>query len=179
MKRILFFAAALVLAASCTPKVFDFGNVTCDKAEFRQQYRLNRADWDATFGFLSRTDLDTLRAGQYTLTPTCTAKIQELTTREGGKWERHEKVVDVFYVISGEDKVGISTLGALHDVTKAYDAQRDVETFKFSTSPRFIVLKDGQSVFLFPKDGHLPNQAPASRPGQLKVAVVKVPYVKK
>ncbi len=176
-RTILMLIASAALLAACSPKTYDLRKATYDKDTFESQYKLNKDDWDAAFAFMARKDLDTLRAGRYELTPTCYAKIQELTTREGGKWERHEKVVDVFCVVRGEDKVGVSELGDLKEVVRAYDPKRDVETFARSDSPRYVVLKKGESIFLFPTDGHLPNQA-VDGPASLKVAVVKVPFFK-
>ena len=42
------------------------------------QYAANKAEWDAACEFLSRTDLDTLGCGKYTLTEGGTyASVQE------------------------------------------------------------------------------------------------------
>lgn len=177
MKQHFFILFLIVGICACSPKTFDLSGVTYDKAEFKAQYKANKADWDAAFAFLSRTDLDTLRTGAYTLTPTCTAKVQETTSRNGGKWERHDRVVDVFHYIGGNCKVGTSALGDLGAVARPYNAKKDNELFESSAAPVYHEMHPGSTIFLFPGDGHIPHQA-LGDPEAVKVAVVKVPYVK-
>lgn len=177
MKHHFLLLVALSGICACCPKTFDLSGTIYDKEEFKAQYKANKADWDAAFSFLSRNDLDTLRTGSYPLTPTCTAKIQETISKNGGRWERHDRVVDVFHYISGNCRVGTSALGNLGAVARPYNARRDNELFESSDVPVYHEMHPGSTIFLFPKDGHIPHQV-AAAPEKVKVAVVKVPYVK-
>jgi len=178
MKRyIAILIPILAICASCSPKTFDLSSTVYDKTEFKTQYKANKADWDAAFAFISRSDLDTLSVGSYPLTPTCTAKIQKTTSKNGGKWERHDRVVDVFHYINGNCKVGTCGLDELGPVARPYNAKKDNELFESSTSPVYTEMHPGSSIFLFPKDAHQPHQALGASEA-VKLAVVKVPYVK-
>lgn len=177
MKPYLPLLISIVAVCSCSPKMYDLSGATYDKAEFKIQYKANKADWDAAFAFLSRADLDTLSPGAYPLTPTCTAKVQQTKSKNGGRWERHDRVVDVFHYISGNCMVGTSALEDLGPVARPYDAKRDNELFESSKAPVYHRMGPGSDIFLFPKDGHIPHQA-IDGPEAVKVAVVKVPYVK-
>lgn len=178
MKKILLTIAAAVMAVACknAPELPELSAFTFDAEEFAAQYEINKAEWDAAFEFLSRTDLDTLTAGPWhQLTERTRARVQETTTREEGKYEAHRHVIDVFYVLDGIDKVAVCGLDQLRECTREYSEEKDVELFQYAENPRYVVLERGQGVMLFPSDGHCPNlctdgQAP------LKLVVVKVPY---
>lgn len=179
MKKLIFIALAVAALCSCSTQSKILSKSTYDKAVFEEQYKLNKAEWDAAFAFLSRKDLNTLKLGEkYMITDKTSAKITEITTRTSGTWEAHRKVVDFFYCFGGTEKVGVATLNDVKGVKRAYTDARDVETYETAENVKWVVLDAGKSVILFPSDAHLPNQA-NGEPGYLKVATIKVPFVKK
>lgn len=149
---------------------------------FVQQYKKNKAEWDAAFDFLKREDLKTLKPGRYELTPRGTyANIQELTTsKENPKkeaYERHEKYVDIQYMLEGEELIYISDMDSMKEKTKEYDAENDYELFSGSNAPRPVVMNDTTFVVAFPSDPHRPGLAPqGTKPAKAKKVVVKVIY---
>ena len=166
------------LGTACSPKVYDLKNATYDKKVFREQYRKNKAEWDAAFAFMARTDLDTLSKGAYPLTERTVAKVNVITTKTGNAFEAHRKVIDIFFVIKGAEKLGVSRLEDRLELKRPYDEKRDVEVYQRSSAPRWIVIRDGQSAFMFPSDAHSPNLDPFE-PGKhetLKLSVIKVPF---
>lgn len=164
--------------ASCSPKVYDLRNATFDKKVFKEQYKKNKAEWDAAFAFMARTDLDTLSKGAYKLTDRTVAKVNTITTKTTNSFEAHRRVIDVFFVIKGAEKLGVSTLEDRRELKRPYNEKRDVELYKTSAAPRWIILRDGQAAFVFPSDAHSPNLDPFT-PGRhetLKLSVIKIPF---
>jgi len=151
---------------------------------FVQQYKANKAEWDAAFEFLKREDLKTLAPGRYELTSKGTyANIQELTTaKENPKkeaYERHEKYVDIQYMLEGEELIYVSDMASMKEKTKEYDAANDYELFAGSVNPRPVVMNDTTFVVAFPTDPHRPGLAPTgTKPAKAKKVVVKVLYAK-
>lgn len=151
---------------------------------FIQQYKKNKAEWDAAFDFLKRDDLKTLAPGRYELTERGTyANIQELTTsKENPKkdvYERHEKYVDIQYMLEGEELIYISDLDSMKEKTREYDAENDYELYTGSTNPRPVVMNDTTFVVAFPGQPHHPGLAPqGTKPAKAKKVVVKVIYSK-
>lgn len=177
MKRLIIILAALMAAASCA-SIKNMPSATCNKAELKQQYQLNKAEWDAAFAFLARTDLDTLTAGPWhQLTPSTRARVQEVGTKKGGRFELHRNVIDLFYVLQGNDKVIVSSPEDLTDLHSEYNAAKDVELWNGSKKPREVILTRHKAIILFPSDGHCPNQA-VTEPEDIRIVVVKIPYVR-
>ncbi len=177
-KAVLAVTAALCLLPSCSPKVYDLSKATYDKKIFREQYKKNKAEWDAAFAFMARTDLDTLSKGAYPLTERTTAKVNTITTKTENGFEAHRKMIDVFFVIEGSERIGVSTLEDRRELKRPYNESRDVELYKTSAAPRWVVLRDGQAAFVFPSDAHSPNLDPFT-PGQhetVKLSVIKIPF---
>lgn len=151
---------------------------------FIRQYKMNKAEWDAAFNFLKRDDLKNLEPGRYELTARGTyANIQELTTsRENpGKvvYERHERYVDIQYVLDGEELIYISDVGSMKERTKEFDAGKDYELWTGCTNPHPVVMNDTTFVVAFPNQPHCPGLAPrGTKPAKVKKVVVKVIYSK-
>ena len=180
MKKLILFAASALLLLSCggkneMPEVLK--NLTFDQALLERQYKLNKAEWDAAFAFLSRPDLDTLTAGPWhQLTPETRGRVQLVTTHEPKRYEVHKKYVDVFYVLDGNDRVRLSSFDNLSDPTKPYNEENDCQFFETSSSFSDVVMTNRQGVVIFPPQGHMSNLC-VTEPEQLKVIVIKVPYV--
>lgn len=178
MKRPLTFIALLaaaLLGSSCASP--DLSDTVCTKKVFEEQYALNKAEWDAAFEFMARKDLDTLAAGRYQLTERTYAKVSTIKTREQGKFEAHRLVADVFYVVSGEEKIGVSKYEDLQNLVRPYD-RRDAELYETSSNPSYVTLTPGKSAIFFPEEGHQPNMA-VSGPSEVKLVVIKVPCGRK
>lgn len=173
-------ACAALVASSCgnsekTPALEGF---TYNAGEFQNQYTLNKADWDAALEFIARQDLDTLTAGPWhQLTPTTRARVQKTFTKEVGKWEVHRNVIDVFYVLDGIDKVGISSSENLGEIVREYSEKSDSEIYASSSNPSYAVLERHKGIILFPGEGHSPNLC-TTAPDSLKLVVVKIPYIR-
>ena len=169
-------SAALAICA-CTPKIYDAANATLDKKVFAEQYKLNKAEWDAAFEFLQRPDLAELPAGQYEVYGRTYAKVQIDRTRESVNYELHHNVIDLFYIVEGEELVNYCKPEDLTELVSPYNEKKDVEYYKSASKQNSVVLTKGKYIVLFPSDGHQPMLPPDGNPAPIHKIVLKIPYV--
>jgi YhcH/YjgK/YiaL family protein len=90
--------------------------------------------------------------------------------RETGLWEAHRKYVDIQYIVSGTEQMGISNVQAMR-VTQEYDAEKD---FMLLDGPgQFLNFSAGSFAIFMPHDAHMPGIA-ASEPESVLKVVMKV-----
>ena len=174
-----YFSLLVILAlGACTPKTYlwNADNATVDMDVYGQQYKLNKAEWDAAFKFLSDPETRNLPAGRYELTENTFANIQIDSTRTSMQWEDHHKRIDLFYIVEGRELVNVCKPEELRGCTRTYTDEKDVENYSSSTNPRPVVLTPGKFVILFPSDAHQPLLDPDGVPAPIKKIVVKIPY---
>src|SRR3954452_21149136 len=79
-----------------------------DVQEFARQYAQNKKYWDEAFAFLRDHDLNSLAKDKYPIDgDNVTATVTEAATKDfdSTQWESHRKMIDIQYVISGEEKM--------------------------------------------------------------------------
>jgi YhcH/YjgK/YiaL family protein len=130
---------------------------SADKVEFLRQYNANKDLWDKAFAYLKTTDLKTLPKGKYTIVPEkVTVSVTEDSTRNFEKttWESHRKLIDIQYIISGEEKMGVAKVSSAK-VTKPYDEKRDAANYE--VDGKYYVSEPNKFFVFFPGDAHRPN----------------------
>jgi biofilm protein TabA len=128
-----------------------------DAVAFTTQYNMNPALWDKAFAFLNNTNLDTLSPGKYPIQgDDLFASVTISPTKEFDKtnWESHKKYIDLQYVISGKEKIGVAPLSSA-TVTKPYDEAKDVANY--SADGIFHLAEPTVFFLFFPTDVHRPN----------------------
>ena len=128
-----------------------------NKAEFERQYKSNKELWDKAFAYLKNTDLTTIKAGKYVIVPDkVTVSVTYDSTKNFDKtsWESHRKFIDIQYIISGKEKIGVSPVSAA-TVIKPYDEKRDVANYQAEGT--YYVSEPGKFFIFFPGDAHRPN----------------------
>jgi YhcH/YjgK/YiaL family protein len=128
-----------------------------NKIIFAQQYHKNKADWDKTFAFLRDSNLVSLKPGKYVIDgDNVYAIITEAPSKEFDQsaWESHKKYIDLQYVITGKEKIGLVQLSDV-TVTKAYDEKKDYANY--SADGKYYVAGPGTFFLFFPNDVHRPN----------------------
>lgn len=92
---------------------------------------------------------------------------------EEGKWEAHERMIDVQVVVSGRELMGVIEVSAL---TLAEDqrAERDLMFFAPAAGGSTLKVGAGGVAVFFPADGHMPSLADGA-PAVVRKTVVKVP----
>lgn len=128
---------------------------------------------EAAFKYLVASDLKSLEPGKYVLEgENVFAVVQEYDTKPvlEGKLEAHRRYIDIQYMVSGEEQMGYSHIGALTE-SEPYTKERDVQFFQGKSS--MVLVEQGMFALFFPEDAHMPGIMIDERKSVKKV-VVKV-----
>lgn len=90
-----------------------------------------------------------------------------------GKWEAHERFIDVQVVISGRELMGVVEVSALK-LAEDLRAERDLMFFAPAEGGSTLKVGPGGVAVFFPADGHMPSLADGA-PALVRKTVVKVP----
>ncbi|MGV8095497.1 MAG: YhcH/YjgK/YiaL family protein [Mangrovibacterium sp.] len=146
-----------------------------DVSQFYKQYHKRPDLWNAAFEYLKK-DLTTVKVGKYALKGDETvAVISEYQTKkiEEAKWESHRKFIDLQYIISGEEKMGVLPLKKAI-LSSDYQEDKDVIFFGEQDGEYYVANPDIFFLF-FPDDVHRPCiHTGDSRP--VKKLVVKITF---
>jgi biofilm protein TabA len=122
--------------------------------------------------YLRATDMRSVALGRHDLDGDhLFALVQEYTTRAADQcvWEAHRRYIDVQFVVTGAERMGVASLGQMSE-REAYDAARDVAFFEPGTE--FVTIRAGMFAIFGPEDVHSPCNA-AGPPGVVRKVVVK------
>ncbi|MEG2138914.1 MAG: YhcH/YjgK/YiaL family protein, partial [Oscillospiraceae bacterium] len=121
----------------------------------RNQYQGFLPGLDEALRYLAETDFSTLPDGKITLDGQhLFALLQSYTTTEDNSTpEAHEAYIDVQYLISGEELVGVAPLSAMTEVTECHP-DRDISFYHGPTDR--LPIGNGRFLVLFPGDAHAP-----------------------
>lgn len=128
-----------------------------DVQEFARQYHTNKKYFDEAFAFLKNHDLNKLAPGKYPIDgDNVYASVTYDSTKDYDKsrWESHKKYIDLQYVISGEEKIGVAPASGL-TVTEPYSQEKDVA--HYSGPGKIYDAKPGTFFLFFPGTAHRPN----------------------
>ena len=166
-------------------KWFDSGvwhkgwNVTPDnsinKITLAKAYYKNSTRWDKAFAFLGTNDLTKLELKRYDLDgDNLYVTISEYNTKnpETTRYEAHQKYVDIQYVVTGSELIGIAPLASHESVLQPYDATKDVGFFSFKNGKMFKATPAKFFIF-FPADAHMPGLKEETN-APVRKAVVKL-----
>ncbi len=136
-----------------------------------KQYETIHPGIAAGLRFLAENDVASLPDGRHEICDGVFANIMHYTTlAENPTPERHQQYADIFYLLEGEELVGVCPLEQLGAEVRA-NPDGDLwlhegETVKFP-------LGSGRFAILFPGDGHAPSIGP-NGPAPARKCVVKV-----
>lgn len=129
----------------------------------------------AAFNYLQSAAFSTVAPGRYEIEgDKVFAIVQEYETADAAneQMESHRKYIDVQYVISGEEMVGLALYNN-QTCSKTYDA--DADFMLYADKPDFFApLKAGMFMIFFPTDLHMPCINVGDIPAKVKKVVVKV-----
>jgi YhcH/YjgK/YiaL family protein len=146
-----------------------------NRKAFAVSYFKNRERWDKAFNFLKSHDLSNMEVKRYDIDgDNLYAPISEYITKnpEDAKYEAHQKYIDIQYVISGKELIGIAPASKLKEVLAPYDASKDVELMSVDGGVNHNA-DPGKFFILFPDDLHSPGLKDGENSPVRKV-VVKV-----
>ncbi len=122
--------------------------------------------------FLAETDLAGLAQGRHELDgQRLYALVSDYAPKPPGegRWEAHLRYLDLQYVVSGVERIGVVPIDRL--TAGDYDADRDM--FRLSGAGDFLTFGAGQFMILWPGDAHMPG-IDAGEPGPVRKVVVKI-----
>ncbi|MCF0152878.1 MAG: YhcH/YjgK/YiaL family protein [Megasphaera sp.] len=88
--------------------------------------------------------------------------------------ERHEKFIDIQYILSGSEKIGIGRVETAGPVKEDALASKDFMKYNTIDDEVFVTLTPGTFVICYPWDVHRANCNPENGPVHVKKILVKV-----
>jgi len=134
-------------------------DATLNGKAFLDSYFKNRERWDKAFSFMKENDLSALELRRYDIDgDNAYALVSEYYTKNEGdaRYEAHRKYIDVQYVVSGKELIGITPLALKQEVLEPYDEARDIEFMTVSQGVNYPASPDRFFIF-FPEDVHRPG----------------------
>ncbi|MHC4782932.1 MAG: NanQ anomerase/TabA/YiaL family protein [Planctomycetota bacterium] len=100
--------------------------------------------------------------------------VDEYETKpvQEGRLEIHRKYLDIQYIVSGEECIGVAPLEGLTEET-VYDGKRDLAFYKFEPSMSKLHLKQGMFAIFWPNEPHMPGRS-INKTEMVKKIVVKI-----
>lgn len=151
-------------------------DASVNKREFAISYFRNKERWDKAFDFLKSNDLRSLELKRYDIDgDNLYAPVSEYLSKKEGeaKFEAHRKYIDIQYVISGEEKIGVAPMSQKNDVVTPYDETKDIEFMTVKDSTYHKATQQNFFIF-FPDDIHKPGMRTGEDSTLVKKIVVKV-----
>jgi YhcH/YjgK/YiaL family protein len=125
------------------------------------------------FKYLNSADLSEIKPGRYEIEDdNIYAIVNEYKTKDAKdcKLEAHRKFIDIQYICSGMELVGVASFVNQTPVEE-YDENRDCVFFNEETS--YIKMTAGMFAVFFPDDLHMPG-VKADSVSEVKKVVIKV-----
>jgi YhcH/YjgK/YiaL family protein len=124
--------------------------------------------------YITNTDFSVMESGKYELDgANLFVLVQEYDSvpREQGKWECHQKYIDIQYIAEGVEQIGVNNIGKMQ-VTDEYNPEKDIAFL--SGDGDYITFSKGSYGIFFPEDAHQPRIAPKDVPEKVKKVVIKI-----
>jgi YhcH/YjgK/YiaL family protein len=130
-----------------------------NRKAFAVAYYKNKERWNTAFTFLGKNDLTKLEVRRYDLDDD---NLYLLVTdymsknEENTRPEAHRKYIDIQYVISGNELIGLAPISAQTSVLEPYDTLKDIEFISVGMEKKLKATPDKFFIF-FPGDAHRPG----------------------
>jgi YhcH/YjgK/YiaL family protein len=145
-----------------------------NQEEMAKQFFQNPERWQKAFAFLKTEDLSSLATGRYELEGSdLFAIIDEYITKdeEVARFEAHRKYADIQYVVSGKERIGITSLEKT-TVTIPFDEDKDI-VFLDASAFEYRAASPERFFVFFPEDAHCPG-VKMMKNSRVRKVVVKV-----
>ena len=128
---------------------------TVNKDSFYVAYHRNPKLWDAAFAFLRDSNLKEIKPGKYPIIgDQVFANVTEAPShaREEVKWESHKNYIDLQYIISGKEMIGIEDTSKA-TITKPYTT----DVINYTAEGKYYISDPDQFFLFFPNNAHRPT----------------------
>ncbi|OFY58105.1 MAG: hypothetical protein A2V50_01595, partial [Bacteroidetes bacterium RBG_19FT_COMBO_42_10] len=115
--------------------------------------------WDKAFAFLKNSDLEKLELKRHEIDGNNVyAPVSEYMTKneEDARYEAHLKYIDIQYVITGKELIGVAPVSDRKDMLEAYNEANDIMFMTVNTITNLKASPDRFFIF-FPDDIHRPG----------------------
>ncbi len=109
--------------------------------------------------FLQETDFNSLSEGRYPIEgDKIFAQVLDLVTQEKESIlpEAHQRYLDVQYLHSGRELIGVSVNPPSMEIAKPYDSERDILFYQSVSDETMLMMNPGNFAVFFPQDIHRP-----------------------
>jgi YhcH/YjgK/YiaL family protein len=89
-----------------------------------------------------------------------------------GRLEIHRKYLDIQYIVSGAEFIGVAPLEGLTEES-VYDGETDLAFYKYTPEMSRLYLKQGMFAIFWPNEPHMPGRC-VDTPEKVKKIVVKI-----
>lgn len=127
--------------------------------------------------YLATHDLASMPAGRYEDSQTgWVVQVLDLHTapHHENYPEAHRRFIDVQYLVSGNELMGVATAKAELAIHQPYDDERDIIFYQDAPHETLVLMQPGHFAVFFPQDIHRPNCA-LDAPEAIRKVVVKIP----
>jgi YhcH/YjgK/YiaL family protein len=147
-------------------------HLSINQQEFLRQYAANKELWEKAFDYLRNNDLAALPTGKTLLAgDSLFVSVTDGPEKafDSTKWESHQKYVDLQYIASGKERMGVANV-ANAKVLMPFNAAKDVANYEAEGT--FFVADPSHYFIFFPQDAHRPSIKVDD--GPVKKVVVKI-----
>ena len=141
-----------------------------DSIEYYDQYASLGEGILEGLKYLYKTDFEMIDDGKYVISDNIYVNIQSYTTKTDADFESHKDYIDIQYIISGSEKIGVTDYNCCK-VKIPYNSEADIEFL--SGDGEYVELYQKEFMILYPSDAHKPSIS-ISVPTRVRKAVVKV-----
>lgn len=123
--------------------------------------------------YLETTDFSNIEAGKYDIDGDliyAVVSVYNTKPLSSAKWEAHKRYIDVQYVFSGKEKMGVTSSDKVIPIEE-YNIDNDYAIYKGDGN--YIYVEEGSFAVFFPSDIHMPGLS-VNIPKEVKKVVVKV-----
>jgi YhcH/YjgK/YiaL family protein len=134
-------------------------DASINRSEFSVSYFKQKDRWDKAFIFLKENDLAKLELKRYDIDGNnLYAPVSEYLTKNevDARYEAHKAFIDIQYVVSGRELIGIAPLSDTKDILEQYDTARDIMFMTVNEIKNVPATPDNFFIF-FPGDVHRPG----------------------
>ncbi len=131
--------------------------------------------WNTAFKFLTESDLKNLPIGRVDLSDDVYAMISEYETKdlEDANFESHRERIDLQYLISGEELIGLTNDTTVEVITP-YVEENDITFYNYDGG-KMLAASPAEYFIFFPDDKHKPCVRTTDK-GMVRKVVLKIRY---
>lgn len=134
-------------------------DASINKKEFAISYFKHKERWDKAFKFLKDSDLANMELKRYDIDGDLVyAPLSEYLTKneEDARYESHRKYIDLQYVVSGKELIGLAPASEQLEILEPYSDTKDIMFMTVGHGEKHQALPDRFFLF-FPDDLHRPG----------------------